>query len=283
MITCHLMGGLGNQLFQIFATIHYALKYRLQFKFLNIEDLGGGPNTTLRHTYWNTFLDRFKPFLINELPTDMVTLRERGFEFNEMHIEPYKNHDITLFGYFQSYKYFEGTYGMIYKIMNIVSKKDMVLQMSNVPYDVLQKSASIHFRMGDYKHLQDFHPIMSLAYYEKSIKYIMNCDESIDTILFFCEDNDFHEVMEKVDELKKIYPTLTFIRANHELHDWQQMLLMSICKHNIIANSSFSWWGAYFNDNQEKVVCYPSLWFGPKAGDKKTNDLFPPSWKKVKA
>ncbi|MFM8313149.1 MAG: alpha-1,2-fucosyltransferase [Deltaproteobacteria bacterium] len=58
------------------------------------------------------------------------------------------------------------------------------------------------------------------------------------------------------------------------------MLLMSVCKDNIIANSSFSWWGAYFNSNPNKIVTYPSKWFGPIAGHD-TRDLCPPEWNKI--
>lgn len=282
MITCYLMGGLGNQLFQIFTTVHYAIKHRMQFKFHNVEHLGGGPNTTLRHTYWKSLLDRFKPFLLYELPENMVTLRERGFEFNEIIIEPHKGDDIILFGYFQSYKYFEKSFPMICKILNLVSKKDEACEFAGLSCDFYQTTSSLHFRMGDYKKLTDFHPIMSIQYYEKAIRYIMNCDESISNILFFCEDDDYEDVMEKVNELKQKFPTLNFLRGKHTLDDWQQMLIMSLCKHNIIANSSFSWWGAYFNENPEKIVCYPSLWFGEKAVGKNTKDLFPSSWKKIK-
>jgi hypothetical protein len=55
---------------------------------------------------------------------------------------------------------------------------------------------------------------------------------------------------------------------------------MSLCKHNIIANSSFSWWGAYFNENLEKIVCYPSVWFG-KNVEHNVVDLFPNRWVKI--
>ena len=60
MITCNLMGGLGNQIFQIFATISYAIKSRNQFKFLNLHQLGSG-STTVRYTFWNTFFSKFGP------------------------------------------------------------------------------------------------------------------------------------------------------------------------------------------------------------------------------
>ena len=63
--------------------------------------------------------------------------------------------------------------------------------------------------------------------------------------------------------------------------DWQQMLLMSICNDNIIANSTFSWWGSYFNENPDKIVCYPGVWFGPKLTQNNTVDLFPEDWKKI--
>ena len=56
------------------------------------------------------------------------------------------------------------------------------------------------------------------------------------------------------------------------------MLYMSLCRHNIIANSSFSWWGAYFNSNKEKIVCYPSVWFG---NNMDTRDLCPETWIKM--
>ena len=67
MITCNLMGGLGNQIFQIFATISYSIKSKNPFKFLNVDVLGGG-HITQRNTYWETFFYQLKPFLVEKLP-----------------------------------------------------------------------------------------------------------------------------------------------------------------------------------------------------------------------
>ena len=71
-----------------------------------------------------------------------------------------------------------------------------------------------------------------------------------------------------------------FIQCSYSVNDYEQLLLMSLCHHNIIANSTFSWWGAYFNSNPEKVDCYPSTWFGAKCNHS-SRDLFPDNWVKI--
>ena len=106
MLTCNLMGGLGNQLFQIFTTIAYSMKNGVSFRFLDNKTLGGG-NCTLRHTYWDTFLYRMKPYLTQVFPP-LVQIKENGFKYNDLDMSVLANNqNACLFGYFQSYKYFE--------------------------------------------------------------------------------------------------------------------------------------------------------------------------------
>jgi hypothetical protein len=76
------------------------------------------------------------------------------------------------------------------------------------------------------------------------------------------------------------YSLYRFEKGTKQLSDWEQLLFMSCCNHNIIANSTFSWWAAYFNSWEDKIVCYPSVWFGPSANHN-TMDLCPESWNKI--
>ena len=104
-----------------------------------------------------------------------------------------------------------------------------------------------------------------------------NKNKSQKSILYFCEDDDFNDVLQIIIQLQHIYTDLIFERAENTLSDWQQLLLMSLCKDNIIANSTFSWWAAYFNPNPCKTVCYPETWFHSVAGNN-TLDLCPEDW-----
>lgn len=283
MITCNLMGGLGNQIFQIFATISYAVKSRKEFKFLNVNTLGGG-STTIRNTFWDSFFSRLKPFLIESVPQSIHIIREKDFTFNELPIYEMLGHDTLIFGYFQSYKYFEDNYPMICRIINLEKMKKGVQDKvsSFYPNLDLQNCISIHFRIGDYKKIQHVHPIMTKNYYYKALNFIKNNlnTKTKFTIVYFCEDSDLEDVNSIIDYLQEEFEDCDFVRGEKSLEDWEQMLFMSCCHHNITANSSFSWWGAYFNSWKDKIVCYPSTWFGPSAPHN-TKDLCPNSWHKI--
>jgi len=286
MITCDLMGGLGNQLFQIFTTISYALKESVEYKFLNKTTLGGN-GCTLRYTFWNTFFRKLQPTLMNKYP-ELVLVKELNFKYNDLLIANLlKTRNVCIHGYFQSYKYFDSDYYTIYNLLKIDELKQEVLEKLETHSDEffftkndLSTSVSMHFRLGDYKKITHYHPIMSSEYYIKSLKYIMKT-ESVKTVLYFCEEEDIQTVEETIRKCKTHLPGLEYIRVPNKFKDWEQMLLMSECAHHIIANSSFSWWGAYIgfkNKKQNKIICYPSVWF---AHPEYTDDLFPPEWIRI--
>jgi hypothetical protein len=277
------MGGLGNQIFQIFATISYAIKSKNRFQFLNLKTLGEG-STTVRYTFWETFFSNMKPFLISELPQPIHVIREKGFPYNELSVREMVNRNVMIYGYFQSYKYFQENYAIIYRMLNIDKMKHDLLNninLSSPEYMDLENTVSMHFRIGDYKKIQDFHPLATYDYYERSLLYMQISKPNINfTVLYFCEDCDIDDVLIIINKLTTNYPMYNFKRGTNTLEDWQQMLLMSCCHHNIIANSSFSWWSAYLNTSLDKIVCYPSVWFG-KVANNDTRDLCPSNWVRV--
>ena len=279
MITCELLGGLGNQLFQIFTTISYSFDCEQPFGFSDSYETKGITNRT---TYWGSFLLNFEPQTHPHLPTEWEYIKETSFQYNELPIKRDSGNKM-LIGYFQSYKYFDKYFDKIYSTISMNFLKSIV---KNQISDNYEKVISMHFRLGDYKKLTDYHPILPVDYYIQSLKKISENLTSGDTIesykiIYFCEEHDNEEVEIKIKEIHSHFPRGTFVKASDSLVDWKQMILMSCCKHNIIANSSFSWWGAYFNTNIEKIVCYPKTWFGPKLSNNVLDDMFPPSWTKI--
>ena len=278
MITCNLMGGLGNQLFQIFTTISHAMNLKVRFDFIDIYKLGG-VQTIVRPTYWDNFLIKLKPFTSKVFP-QMILEKESGFNYSDLNLYKHKNENICLYGYFQSHKYFLENFYTICKMIGLEDIKKSVINKSGFTQDVLNDTISLHFRLGDYKKIQQYHPIMTYEYYKKSLDYFKIREQLKSNILFFCEEEDIEDVNETIAKLKTEFPSVNFIRASNDLSDWEQMILMSCCRDNIIANSSFSWWGAHFNMNPYKIVCYPAIWFGDAAGHD-TRDLCPMEWNKI--
>ena len=300
MISCIIMGGLGNQLFQIYSTMALSMEMKTNFIF---------PKNKLQtdkrsDTYWDSFLKELDK---NTVVIDMKNMKynlykEKEFKYNKIQIMPdliRKNDGVMLYGYFQSYKYFDKEYKNIAKYIKLDESRSEVRNMYYKKYEN-SNVISVHFRMGDYKNLQNCHPILGEDYYINSIKFILSKKQSIIkwTILYFCEEEDMDEVKSKVEKIKAECMEylrgqgqgqgqgheLEFERADSEskMEDWRQLLLMSCCQDNVIANSSFSWWAAYFNDNSEKIICYPETWFGLQLSNHNTSDMCPKSWNKIK-
>ena len=276
MIYIELMGGLGNQLFQIFTTIAYSLKYKIPFKIKSekADKISPVDNKSLRPVYWDNFLIGLKPFLYYE-NLNLPIVKEPNFRYYEI---PRFTQSIKLFGYFQSPKYFENNFKSIIKLIEL-DKQNAEIKEKYKEY-FSNKVISLHFRIGDYKKVPDCHIILNSQYYINTLKIILEKDDTCYTVLYFNEEQDNYIVENMIHNIKKSYPQLNFIQCSYDIPDWEQLLLMSLCNHNIIANSTFSWWGAYLNNNSDKIVCYPNVWFGP-ACNNDTKDLFPENWIKI--
>jgi len=276
MITCDLKGGLGNQLFQIFTVIGYSLKHKI--KFILPDNL----KSNYRSTYWDSFLLNLKFFTkeyssINFL--NCIKYNEQDFQYNEI---PYINNNIELRGYFQSYKYFDNYF---FDIIKFIKLNNIINNTKEKYLNYFENDTiSMHFRLGDYKKLQDYHPILQYEYYEYSLeKIINNTNKDNYDVLYFYEKDDVDDICLIINKLKERFINLNFTSIDTNIVDWEQMLLMSLCNHNIIANSTFSWWGTYigYKLNENKIVCYPSKWFGPALSHYNLNDLFPNKWNNI--
>jgi len=277
MIHGHLMGGLGNQLFQIFTTIAYALKEGHQFKFTSNIKLAN------RNTYWFSFLSSLQNYIGKYNANNLRKISEKGHHYEKLP-NLSKNNKVLLYGYFQSEKYFKDYKNDIYNLINLNYNKNLVKDIFNeiISTNPTNTIISLHFRLGDYINIPNILPIMSIEYYSAALNHMKNNLKPSDvvTILYFCEQTDITKVDYMIEQLKLECPSnWTFKICPEIIPDWKQMLLMSLCHHNIIANSTFSWWGAYFNDKEDKIVCYPELWFGEKLKlTHKTCDICPSEW-----
>jgi hypothetical protein len=271
MISVTFAGGLGNQLFQIFTVLAHMFKNNLV---LGLEDktiLDG--YATTRTVHWNDIFKNLKVFR-NSRSQYLDIYREQAFHY----VEIPKLDNIRLQGYFQSPKYFDQHK---HEIMALLEIKEMIEPLRET-IGRERESVGIHFRWGDYAANQNYHHLLRSEYYVNALQHICCHDDTVDTVTFMCEDHDLEFAKIVLTILHRNFPTFSFRRIKAEDgHDQDEMLLYSLCKHHIIANSTFSWWGAYLAE-RPGIVCYPDKWFGP-SGPKDTEDLFPDSWTKIDA
>jgi hypothetical protein len=275
MHTILLEGGLGNQLFMIFAVLGHALKYNIPFYFEDTDIQQG----SRRKTYWDSFFEPLSKFIKKGNAQGSYVYREPNFHYTDIPPFPGDVH-VKFIGYFQSYKYFHENKNTIFKLMNLEKFKKQVRDKMEGLVD-WKTTVSMHFRMGDYKALPQFHPILPLEYYKNALTSVQYNNDVHWTVLYFCEDEDFESVSEKIKELSRNFPRMTFERRSVLKEDWEEIIAMSLCRHNIIANSSFSYFGAYFNTQADVQVYYPSVWLGPAFATKDTTHMCPPHWIKV--
>lgn len=279
----YLQAGLGNQLFMIFTLISYAIDNNVQYKILSkINNTMNGTKT-----YWDNFLIGFKNCLCenDNILYNTKLYNEPSFSYNKLP-SYLKEEEYILKGFFQSYKYFQHNFDKIKNIMNFNEQKNIVLK--EYGYDKTKKTIALHLRLGDYIGLQEYHYIQRPEYYICALKKmeleLNNINENIFdyNIMFFCQKCDNLYADKYIKIIQGIYNNkLNFVKISNDIDDWKQLIIMSSCDHFIISNSTFSWFGCYFSENDNKIVCYPEKWFGPKNNNNNINDLCQSNWYKI--
>lgn len=276
MIKMELHAGLCNQIFMIFATIAYSLKHKQDYV-LYYDEIHNRTLDGKTPTYFSNLLKKIKDKTEINYDESLRLYNEPVFSYQEI---PNLGDSFNIKGYYQSYKYFENYYNEILEITGIKNERETIKNEFN---DLLKSKPliSIHFRIGDYYGLQANHPIMPPIYYEKALQYLESKINLQDyNIVYFCQKVDNLIISKYIDIINK-NKKYNFHKISDEIPDWKQLLLMSMCEHHIIANSSFSWWGAYMAENDSKIICYPEIWFGPNLKHLDIQDMHPQSWHKI--
>ncbi len=256
-VTANFAGGLGNLLFQIANAYSFGLEHNLKCKFgLNHSLPRQG---TKIHNYYDNI---FKKIQFNSFDkSNFKIIEQKRFEYDDY---LYRGGNICFNGHFQSYKFFE-----VYEseIRNLFEYSDEIKEYILKKYGKFldKRTVSIHIRRGDYLQLPKDYIKLDKTYYDKALSVVSN---KIDVILVFSDD---------IKWCKENFSGGNFIFIENE-KDYIDLYLMSMCNHNIISNSSFSWWGAWLNQDKEKVVIAPEKWFGPNKGDRNLDDLLMNDW-----
>ena len=278
-IYAHIQGRLGNQLFIIFATISYYIDNKCKDYILCVYHKDS-------HDYfWNTLFSNIRHKISYIIPT-LEIYKEPFFHYKEL---PIFNKDTFLVGYFQSHKYFEHNFIKIKEIIGIDDKINDVLL--KYPEYTVNKTIVIHHRIGDNgtvrygNEVQIHHPIHKPKYYINAFKTLISKGVDIYDydILYFCEAENNKIVNYYNTQINNALKELTgkdlrYKKVSDDIPDWEQLLIMTSAKHYIIANSTFSWFGAYLSISNNPIICYPATWFGPGYNGTITDDLFPDSW-----
>ena len=278
MVIIRIIGGLGNQMFQ------YAFAKALQIK---------GYNVKLDISNYNEYSPH-GGFQLDKYSVDLETLNssflkvyffkalkkigifskyyvvEKSLRFNSNYFEV--NSSCYLEGYFQSEKYFIGIRDVL------LNQFKFKINISNYSKNVealiksVKHSCSIHIRRGDFGDSKNFniHGFCDLDYYLKATSKI---EEYISDIKYFIFSDDPIWVKSFID-IDNAY----FVVADFEKQPHEDIYLMSLCKNNIIANSSFSWWGAWLNENQNKIIIAPKIWFSDKSLQQQSYDIQCDNW-----
>jgi len=241
-----LNGRLGNQLFQFASLKGIALNRG--------HDFCIPANFNNNEYYNNQILENFNLGKVNILSTKNDILKERFFHFDENLFNNCPD-NVDLYGYFQSEKYFKHIKNIIMEDFSFTYQKEYKL-----PFE---KYISIHVRRTDYVNQPNNYYHYNELYYEEAINTIGKQNQFV----VFSDDIEWCKK-------QKIFKDCYFFNGKNNIHD---LYAMTMAQSNIIANSTFSWWGAWLNKNNDKIVIAPKNWFGPEIKNN-IKDLFPEDW-----
>ena len=284
MIIVRAFGGLGNQLFQYAAARSLAAKNNTNYKI----DTQAFATYALREFELLRVLPQLELASEDDVaaakPQNKFVRFANGFAphaLKRYYREPHFHFDPKFFhlgkavyleGYFQSERYFSTIAAELkddLDLSNLVSEE--VLSFAKSIRE--KQSVAIHIRLGDYqnKAANEYHGTLSSDYYTAAVNYIKNKLGDPEFLLFSDIPQQATMLLTGIN--------YTTVSGSVSLNHFEDLYLMSQCRHNIIANSSFSWWSAWLNNHQDKIVVAPKNWF--QAGPKDTEDLLPESWIKI--
>lgn len=277
MIIVRFIGGLGNQMFQysfykfleakgfiVKADLNDFVDYKLHngFELERIFELNlNQADKKDINKFKDSNLDIFSKIKRKILGRKKSHKYQFDFSFQDLN----KNTNLYLDGYWQAKEFID--YGNI-KDNFVFKSKPNDLNVKIIKEMKSNTSISIHVRRGDYLKLKDVYAECTKEYYQRAILFME--ENNLDCNFYvFSNDISWCKKNLKFDNSKH-----TFIEHNTGIQSYEDIRLMSCCKHNIIANSSFSWWGAVLNKSQDKKVICPKNWF---VNPKKSKDIFIPN------
>lgn len=293
MIIVNLKGGLGNQMFQYAIGRSLSIRHNQELKLdLSFLNKGIQKNVTLRTYELHIFdikenfasdqeIKRFKNIgtkLIQKLVANQVFnpyVKERYFQFDPNILDPKAN--CYLDGHWMSEKYFHTIESALRKDFSF--RNDVTGDARELKSKILNSnSVCLHIRRGDYfsnSEVNKMHGLTPLDYFKKSIAFIKG---EVDRPVFFIFSDDIDWCIDNFNDLTNVH----FVEkelANVPTSNNDHFQLMTLCKHFVISNSTFSWWGAWLSSFKGKIVISPENWFANK--NIVTKDIYPPSWIKM--
>jgi hypothetical protein len=267
VISCEVMGGLGNQLFQIATTLATAWDHDYDPIF---PELSSSPSyLTPRPVYWNTLFRN-----VSTQPEYLFNGYKKYPEKFERKFTPILLQDphVKLTGYWQSEKYFSAYRKRLLELFKLQAPIEQYVEekFGNFTNDHKGPVVSVHLRLGDYLTLDGFMCLWKdefKHYYAKAISYF----PSNTLFMVFSDDPSYAK-----EFFTKNFPQNQAVFPQDI--DYVELYLMTKCNHNIIANSTFSWWGAYLNTHPDKIVISPKEWTVTKGQGVYFEDYLPKDW-----